>query len=150
MSRNDSGVGNFIAIDLIIEYSDAAKEGIVLIERKNFPYGLGIPGGLLENYLSPGQNARKEGKEETNLDIIIEDEETPFLVRGHPQRDPRARVLSLVYIVKGYGTLRAGDDAASAKLYSIDEVKDLLFSTDFAFDHKEILQKYLKHRGYGL
>ena len=136
----------FVATDLIIEYADSSKEGIVLITRKNPPYGLALPGGFLEYDLSPGQNVQKEGKEETNLEVRVENEDAPFLVRGDPQRDPRARILSLVYIVQGTGILRAGDDAATASLYSMDEVQALLGQQKFAFDHEDILRSYLQQK----
>ncbi len=133
----------FVATDLIIEYNDGTKGGIVLITRKNPPYGLALPGGFLEYELSPGANASKEAREETNLEVRVEQEDAPFLVRGNPHRDPRTRVLSLVYIVEGRGILRAGDDAASARLYSIDELRGLLGTGKFAFDHEDILRRYL-------
>ena len=137
------------ATDIIIEYNDGHKEGIVLIERLNPPYGFALPGGILETYLSPGENAVKEAKEETNLEVIIEDEERPFLVKGKPDRDPRARVVSLVYIAKGTGTLKAGDDAKKAGVYTTQEIiDDFLGRNPFAFDHEDIIKSYLQFKGY--
>jgi ADP-ribose pyrophosphatase YjhB (NUDIX family) len=131
--------------DIIIEY----QNGIVLVERRNPPYGLAIPGGFAERGLSLPDNARKEAREETGLEIIIEgDEDEPFCVMSDPDRDPRYHMISATYIAKGVGELKAGDDAKAARVYTINEVKDLIENDGLAFDHAKILIKYLKHRGY--
>jgi len=55
----------------------------------------------------------------------------------------------VTYVGQGKGTLKAGDDAKAAGLYSIDEVIGLLDTAQFAFeDHKEIIRTFLKYRGY--
>lgn len=132
--------------DIIIEYSDGAKDGIVLVERKNPPYGLAIPGGFAEYGLELHENAAKEAKEETNLEIIITEPNKPFLVSSKPDRDPRAHMISICYIAQGQGHLRAGDDAAQAYLFSHDEVQELIDQNKLAFDHGMILQSYLDWR----
>jgi len=129
--------------DIIIEY----QNGIVLIERKNPPYGLAIPGGFAEFGLSLPDNARKEAREETNLEIIIENEDMP-MVFSDPDRDPRYHMISVAYIARGFGKLQAGDDAQAARVYTINQVRDLIENNRLAFDHARILTKYLKHRGY--
>lgn len=135
--------------DLIIEYVTRQKEGIILIERKNFPYGIAIPGGFAEWGISLEDNARKEAREETGLDILIESPEQPLCVHSDPKRDPRGHMISVAYIAKGYGELKAGDDAKAAFHCSIPEVKHLLKRGVWAFDdHKRIVEKYLRARGY--
>jgi len=136
-----------VSTDLIIEYKNQEKEGIILIARKNPPYGLALPGGHAEKGISFGENARKEAKEETNLEVIIEDEEKPFMVRSAPDRDPRTHMAAVVYIVRGYGELKAGDDAKEAGLYAVEELISLLGKDQFAFDHEKIIRAYLKHLG---
>ena len=131
------------ATDIIIEHNDGTKEGIVLIERKNPPYGLAIPGGFAELNMSLEENAIKEAKEETNLDVIIYNPEEPLCVHSHPKRDPRYHLISVTFVARGYGVLTAGDDAAGAKLYTLDEVKNLLGKNKIAFDHERALKKYL-------
>lgn len=135
--------------DIIIEYTDGKKSGIVLITRKNPPYGIAIPGGFAEWGLSLEENAAKEAMEETGLEIMLESPEKPLCVHSHPSRDPRSHILSVTYVAKGTGKLNAGDDAASARLYSIDEVVDLIRRNALAFDHGKALRKYLEHRGIG-
>jgi len=133
--------------DVIIEYRNGAKEGIVLITRKNPPHGIAIPGGFAELGLTLEDNVRKEAKEETGLDVVLESPEKPLTVHSHPERDPRYHMITTVYVGRGYGRLQAGDDAADARLYTIDEVRRLVENNGLAFDHARILQKYLEYRG---
>lgn len=137
-----------IATDIIIEYKQGRQVYIPLIERKNPPLGLAIPGGFQEIGLTLAENARREAKEETNLEILIDHPEKPFLVLSHPERDPRGQVISVVFIAQGYGELKAGDDAASVKLYTPQDIKNMRFQGRFVFDHEKILTDYLHHRGY--
>lgn len=137
----------FIATDIVIEYNDGMKEGIILITRKNKPYGLALPGGFAEYGLSLEENARKEALEETGLEIKIKNPENPLCIRSDPKRDPRAHVISVTYVAEGRGILRAGDDAKTAALYYLNEVVALLGRNKFAFpDHEDIILKYLKTR----
>ena len=140
----------FLATDMIIEYYDGVKEGIVLITRKNKPLGLALPGGFAEYGLTLEQNAQKEAREETGLEIKIKNPENPLCVRSDPHRDPRAHVISVAYVADGKGMFRAGDDAKTAALYSRNEVIGLLGKNKFAFpDHEDIIVKYLQNRGAG-
>jgi 8-oxo-dGTP diphosphatase len=133
--------------DIIIEYGQRGKEGIVLIERRNPPFGYAIPGGFAEYGLSFAQNARKEALEETGLDLVfLHDEERPFLVKSSPDRDPRGHITSNTYLARGYGVLRAGDDAKNAYLFTLPEVKRLIERQELAFDHAEILSTYLRYK----
>ena len=133
--------------DIIIEHYDGEKKGVVLIERKNPPYGIAIPGGFAEYGLSLEENAVKEAMEETGLEVILENPEAPLCVHSNPGRDPREHILSVTYIAKGTGILQAGDDAAGARLYTIDEVVELVKNNGLAFDHGRALEKYFQQRG---
>lgn len=141
--------GPIAATDIIIEYSNGRKDGIILIMRKYSPYGIALPGGFAEYGLSYEGNAVKEAKEETGLNVELENPEHPLCVYSDPKRDPRGHITSLTYTAKGYGVLKSGDDAKSAALYSIDELIIALEKETFAFnDHKRALHEYLKFRGY--
>ena len=136
-------------VDIIIEYNNGSKNGIVLIERKNPPYGIALPGGFAEYGLTLEENARKEALEETGLEVILENPNHPLCVYSDPDRDPRAHMISVSYVGKGYGRLRAGDDAKKAWHYTIEETKDLLGKNKFAFpDHEAIIKEYMIQRGY--
>ncbi|MBI5398575.1 NUDIX hydrolase [Candidatus Woesearchaeota archaeon] len=134
--------------DIIIEYAQNGREGIVLIQRRNPPLGLAIPGGFAEYGLTLEENARKEAREETGLEVVIEDPERPFCVHSDPARDPRGHMISSIYIAIGSGVLKAGDDAKETRLYSIDELKGLLGTGILVFDDDRIIEKYLRHRGF--
>ena len=139
------------ATDIIIEYNNGSKEGIVLITRKNKPLGLALPGGFTIYGLTLEENAQKEAKEETGLETIIKTPEHPLTVHSDPHRDPRGHVVSITYVAEGYGILCAGDDAKTVALYSLPEVIDLLGKKKFAFpDHERIIAKYLQKKGVGV
>ncbi|MBR9703451.1 NUDIX hydrolase [Candidatus Woesearchaeota archaeon] len=134
------------ATDIIIEYNNGEKKGIVLITRKNPPHGLALPGGFAEYGLSYEENTIKEAKEETGLDVILENPERPLCVHSTPTRDPRGHMTSITYVAKGSGELKAGDDAATANVFTREEIKGLIISNGLAFDHGRILEKYLEYR----
>jgi ADP-ribose pyrophosphatase YjhB (NUDIX family) len=150
----------YSAVDIIIEYNSLDSLGnikkdtensIVLIKRKNFPYGLALPGGFAECGLSLEDNCVKESKEETGLDVVVKNPEHPLCIYSRPDRDPRAHIITHVYVAKGSGVLKAGDDAKKAGLYSLEEVAGLLMNKKQAFafpDHARALLEYLWAVGY--
>jgi ADP-ribose pyrophosphatase YjhB (NUDIX family) len=136
----------FPTTDILIEYMSAGKPGLVLIERKNVPYGIALPGGFAEWGISLEDNAIKEAKEETGLDIILENPEHPLCVKSSPSRDPRGHMISIAYIAKGYGDIVAGDDARKAGYYSLEDVCKLIDHDKLVFDHSEIVQEYMREK----
>lgn len=121
-------------VDIIIE----AGGGIVLIERRNPPFGWAIPGGFVDYGERAEDAAIREAKEETGLDVQI----TGLLgVYSDPGRDPRMHTISTVFIAKADGRPTAGDDAKSAMIFGLDRLPG-----DLAFDHGKILEDYLKTR----
>ncbi|MEK6967174.1 MAG: NUDIX hydrolase [Nanoarchaeota archaeon] len=122
--------------DCIIEY----EGGIVIITRKNEPHGYALPGGYYEIGITAEENAVKEAKEETGLDIVIT---SLHGVYTDPKRDPRQHNISICYIASGSGTLKADSDAMNAAVYSFDKVRQMIETETFAFDHDKILADYL-------
>jgi len=127
--------GPFSTVDAIIEING----GIVLIQRSNPPFGFALPGGFVDYNESLEDAVRREMKEETDLDL---EDLRQFHTYSEPGRDPRFHTIATVFIAKGKGKPKAGDDAASLKIVKIDEIEKL----NFAFDHKKILQDYLKYK----
>ena len=125
--------GPFVTVDAIIELS----EGIVIIQRSNPPFGWALPGGFVDYGESLEDAVKREAKEETNLDLT---QIKQFHTYSNPQRDPRFHTIGTVFIAKAKGKPKAGDDAAGLKVIKPSEIEKL----DFAFDHKKILQDYLK------
>ena len=139
--------GPFSATDILIRYNDGKKDGLVLIERKFSPLGLAIPGGIAEKmaYL---KNAIKEAKEETGLDIIIDEPSyRPFTVFSDVGDDSRAHISSICYTAQGFGTLKpmADEDAKWAKVFTLEEISGMLKEKNiWAFNrHRKILSIYL-------
>ncbi|MFP4402436.1 MAG: NUDIX domain-containing protein [Candidatus Nanoarchaeia archaeon] len=123
-----------LAVDAIIEH----KGGIVLIERKNEPFGWALPGGFVDANLESADDAIiREVREETNLDVISSEQ---FKLYSKPNRDPRGHIASMVYIIKATGELMAKDDAKKCEIVQTEE----LYKYNFAFDHKQIIEDYMK------
>ncbi len=121
-----------IAADVIAELDDR----IVLIERKNFPFGWAIPGGFVELDESVERAAMRELREETSLDVELR---ALLGVYSRPGRDPRGPTVTVVYVGRARGTPQAADDAKGIGLYAPDHPPAPL-----AFDHAEILADYLR------
>jgi len=111
--------------------------GIVLIRRKNPPYGWALPGGFVDYGESLEEAAVREAKEETNLDIK---DLKQFHTYSNPKRDPRCHTISTVFIGNGEGRLKASDDANEVRIFKKEEIP-----CDLAFDHKKILEDYFKY-----
>jgi ADP-ribose pyrophosphatase YjhB (NUDIX family) len=122
-------------VDIIIELDD---RGIILISRKNYPFGWALPGGFVDYGESLEDAAIREAKEETGLDVKLIGQ---FHTYSRPDRDPRHHSISTVYIAKASGPPRAADDAREVGIFT----KDALPSP-IAFDHKEILDDYFSFR----
>jgi ADP-ribose pyrophosphatase YjhB (NUDIX family) len=121
-------------VDIIIEY----KGGIVLIKRKNEPVGWAIPGGFVDYGETLESAAVREAKEETNLDVELIRQ---FHTYSDPKRDPRRHTISTVFIAKGYGELKPGDEALEAGVFTEANLPEPI-----VFDHKEILRDYFSRR----
>ena len=120
-------------VDIIIEIE---SKGIVLIKRKNPPYGWAIPGGFVDYGESLEEAAVREAKEETNLDVKIIRQ---FYTYSDPKRDQRHHSISTVYIAKAQGKPQAKDDALEIQIFNESTLPD-----DIAFDHRSILIDYFK------
>ena len=122
-------------VDIIIEIE---SKGIVLIKRKNPPYGWAIPGGFVDYGESLEKTAVREAKEETNLDVKLIKQ---FHTYSDPRRDQRHHSISTVYIAKAKGKPRAKDDALKIGIFN-----ELNLPDKIAFDHRSILKDYFKTR----
>jgi len=121
-------------VDVIIE----VEGGIVLVRRKNPPPGWAIPGGFVDYGERVEEAAIREAREETGLSVRIH---SLLGVYSDPDRDPRLHTISTVFTARAQGFPRAGDDAAEAAVFPIDQIPD-----EMAFDHRRILEDYAASR----
>lgn len=118
-------------VDVIIEMNGA----IVLIERRNPPYGWALPGGFVDYGETLEQAALREAREETSLEI----RDLKLLgCYSDPSRDSRMHTITTVFVAQGSGTPHAADDAVNLQLFTPDH-----WPTNLCFDHNTILQDYL-------
>ncbi|MGB9766216.1 MAG: NUDIX domain-containing protein [Sulfurihydrogenibium sp.] len=128
----------FVAVDGIVKIFDNEDrfKGIVLIERKNPPYGLALPGGFVDIGESVEDALKREMKEEIDLDVEIV---KLFNVYSKPDRDPRFHTVSIVFICKAYGEPVGKDDAKKAFVYKLEEIP----FEKLVFDHAKIIKDFL-------
>ena len=123
--------------DIIIEIEkEDGHQGIVLINRKNPPYGWAIPGGFVDYGESLERAAVREAKEETSLDIKLRKQ---FHTYSDPKRDPRKHTITTVFIAEAHGQPIAQDDALEIGVFTREEINFPL-----AFDHEKILNDYFE------
>jgi 8-oxo-dGTP diphosphatase len=127
-----------LTVDIIIRY----QEGIVLIERKNPPYGWALPGGFVEVGESLEDAAIREAKEETSLDIHLIEQ---FHAYSDPRRDPRFHTASVIFLADGHGIMGGKDDAKRADIFS-----EGFLPSAIAFDHSKIITDYFNYKKSGI
>jgi 8-oxo-dGTP diphosphatase len=134
-----------VTVDLAIFTVRQAELHVLLIRRGKDPFlgAAALPGG----YVRPGetleQAARRELTEETGVngdDLHLEQVKT----YGHPERDPRGRVITVAYLALGADlpNPHAGTDAQLAEWVPVHRA--LEDKAELAFDHAEILSDALE------
>jgi ADP-ribose pyrophosphatase YjhB (NUDIX family) len=134
-------------VDVIIQMDSR----ILLVKRTNEPFReyLAIPGGFVNEGETVEDAAKREVKEETSLDIELTD---ILGVYSDHKRDPRGHNMSTVFIGKiptsRNGKVKApaaADDASELYWINLEDIPD----EKFAFDHKNILEDYMKWKKLG-
>lgn len=127
-----------VTADVAILGSREGRLSVVLVQRANEPYRgrWALPGGFVDVDEDLAPAALRELREETGLEPAGL---TQLGAYGAPDRDPRMRVVTVVFwaFVDVLNTPVSGDDAADARIWDLDEVianPDML-----AFDHHRIL-----------
>ena len=124
----------FPTVDIVL-YRDG--RGVLLIERRNPPFGWALPGGFIDYGESAEQAAVREALEETGLTVRL----TGLLgVYSDPGRDPRFHTLSVAYtaVADEGREPQAGDDAVKARFFPLDALPDM------AFDHRRIVDDFAR------
>ncbi len=123
-----------LTVDIIIE----TAQGILLIERRNPPYGWALPGGFVDYGESLEKAARREAEEETSLHVKLKEQ---FYSYSDPDRDPRHHTVTTVFIAGGEGEPGANDDAVRVAFFREDTLP-----SPVVFDHRRILRDYFRYR----
>lgn len=124
-----------VSVDIVVFTIENDELKVLLIQRGLEPFEgqWALPGGFVGINESLGTAAKRELKEETGVGATYLEQLHTF---GHPDRDPRERVISVAYyalIPPARLSLSATTDARDAQLYSINALPTL------AFDHARIL-----------
>jgi 8-oxo-dGTP diphosphatase len=130
---------------LLVNSEEDNASYVCLIQRKNEPFkdqwclpgGFVDPGETLENAVT------REIEEETGLFMF---NPQLFKIQDDPDRDPRDRVVSIVFWssfnTKAFKMVSANDDAKDSKFIPLQQALDL----DLGFDHKQILEDFWKSK----
>ena len=115
---------------------------VLLVERKKDPFKqtMVLPGGFINEGEFAEDAAIREVKEETSLDIELEN---ILGVYSDPSRDPRGHIMSTVFIGKISDKSDnkepiAGDDAATTKWVDLESIEE----ETLGFDHQKILMDF--------
>lgn len=132
-----------VTVDVVMMSIRQGDLQVLLIKRKSWPYvGMwAIPGGFVAKEESLENAARRELSEKTGLHQVYLEQLATF---GDPGRDPRARVITVVYFALlgcsdgRLAQIRAADDATEVAWFSVFHLPPL------AFDHSSILDYTLR------
>ncbi len=128
-----------VTVDIVLFTVTQNRLKVLLIQRKQPPYDhmWAIPGGFIHVGETLEQAASRRLFEETNVKDIYLEQLGSF---GRPDRDPRARVITVAYYALVSAeklSLQADANAEDVRWFSVDEL------TELAFDHAEIIEKAL-------
>ncbi len=113
----------------------------ILIKRKNEPFKdcWALPGGFVEYGECVETAAVREAKEETSIDVELED---LVGVYSKPDRDPRGHTVTVAYTAQGdLKSGKADSDAKDIGIFSKDELNEIAI----AFDHDKIIDDCLSN-----
>lgn len=130
-----------LTVDAVIELLDRPGRPIVMIRRRNRPYGWALPGGFVDVGETVEQATAREAAEETGLAIRLR---ALLGVYSDPRRDPRGHTASVVFVAEAHGEPRPGDDAGDVAV--CDPAAP---PAPIAFDHGTILDDYRRWRSGG-
>ena len=125
-----------VTVDVVMMSLRQRDLQVLLVKRRSWPYeGMwAIPGGFVNIDESLEAAAKRELQEETNVQDVYLEQLYTF---GDPGRDPRTRVITVVYFAlldSARLQVRAASDAADVGWFSVYNLPEL------AFDHAKILQ----------
>src|SRR5215472_17708588 len=125
-----------VTVDVVMMSLRQGDLHVLLIKRRSWPFeGMwAIPGGFVNMDESLETAAKRELGEETGVEDVYLEQLYTF---GDPGRDPRTRVITVVYFAlldSERLQVRAADDAVDVGWFSVYDLPQL------AFDHAQILE----------
>lgn len=145
-----------VTVDVAVLTIRDGRLSILLVQRGDHPYkgSWALPGGFVGPDEDLEQAAWRELEEETALTQAELEELGVHLEQlktyGRPGRDPRMRVVSVAHVAIGprLPSPRAGDDAANARFWAIEDLgvegELAVDAPQLAFDHVEIVRDALE------
>ena len=132
-----------VTVDIILFVFQQEQLRVLLIRRAHEPYKgkWALPGGFVGEQEDLYDAALRELKEETNVTNVYLEQLYTF---GQPNRDPRARVITVAYFALlsaeevAHQEVHGADDAGEARWWDIYDLPEL------AFDHQKILDYALQ------
>lgn len=132
-----------LTVDMAIFSIRDGALNVLLVRRGDDPYkgAWALPGGFVQPDEDALTAAQRELQEETNIEVggvHLEQLKTYTA----PNRDPRMRVVSVAHValLSHLPEPKAGDDAAEARWWSVEDLDEL----PLAFDHAEVLADALE------
>ena len=124
-----------VTVDVVMMSLRHRDLQVLLVKRRSWPFeGMwAIPGGFINMDESLEEAAKRELQEETGVQDVYLEQLYTF---GDPGRDPRTRVITVVYFAlldSDRLQVKAADDAADVGWFSVYQLPPL------AFDHDKIL-----------
>lgn len=130
-----------LAADALIKLVDRPGSPIILIKRRNPPFGWAIPGGFVDVGETLEAAAVREAKEEVGLDVVL----VALLgIYSRPSRDPRGHTVTAVYVAQATGHPCADDDAEQVGIFALDDLP-----AELAFDHRMVLADFAEFERSG-
>src|SRR6266849_7123595 len=126
-----------VTVDVVMMSRRQRDLQVLLVKRRSWPYeGMwAIPGGFVNMQESLEEAAKRELQEETGVQDVYLEQLYTF---GDPGRDPRTRVITVVYFAlldSARLQVRAADDAADVDWFPVYNLPE-----ELAFDHAKILE----------
>ncbi len=126
-----------VTVDIVIFTVLDNKLKVLLIQRKSPPFAhmWAIPGGFIHTGETLEEAAERRLFEETNVKGIYLEQLYSF---GKPNRDPRARVITVAYYAMISSDRLKLEARANAENVGWFDIKEL---TELAFDHLDIVHR---------
>ncbi len=135
---NKTMQGPFLTVDAVVFDDLSSPKKVVLVKRKNPPFGWALPGGFVDYGETVEEAVVRELKEETDLDYRDYEQLRVF---SDPNRDERFHTVTVAFVGTASGSPKAGSDAGEARWFDLEELP-----SQIAFDHRQIIETARRRR----